>query len=225
MNLSNMNLPCGLRWGALCALLACSVFLADARAQQNSNDYYAPRKGSSEETFQNVQNYHLGPGKEALATGAYTYAVANFEFILNHYPNHPLALDLMSQTCALWKNTPRCDADAWFEKAIGVNPNAAPTYIVLGLHYHRRGKFAEEIHSYQKALELQPQSLNAYYNLGLAYAAQKQYALANEAAQHAYALGAQLPGLREKLKSDGAWKPIDTPLPPAEAGKTSPAPS
>jgi tetratricopeptide (TPR) repeat protein len=225
MNLSNTNRPGRVQLSALCALLACSVFFTVAHAEQGNFDYYAPRKGSAEELFQNVQNYHLEPGREDMLKGAFQYALANFEFILRYYPNHPRALDLLSQTCNAWKNNPRCDADGWFERAIAVNPNAAPTYIVLGLHFHRSGKFADEIRSYKKALELQPQSLNAYYNLGLAYVAQKQYSLANEAAQHAYALGAPLPGLKDKLKAVGAWKPLDLPPPPAEANPPSPPPS
>jgi tetratricopeptide (TPR) repeat protein len=193
---------------APCAILVCFLNFATAHAQQRSHDFYAPRTGSELEFFRNVEGYHLEPGRQKMLKGSYEYAAADLVFILGVYPNHPRALDLMSQVCQRWKNSARCDADDWFEKAVAVNPNIATTYVVLGLHYHRNGKLTEAIRSYKKAVELEPRSLNAYYNLGLAYVDQRQFTLANDAAQHAYALGAPLPGLRDKVKAAGAWQPI-----------------
>src|ERR1700694_1382401 len=120
----------------LCAILACPLISATADAQEGrSHDFYTPRKGSDQEYFRNVEGYHLEPGRQDMAKGAYEYAVANFAFILGVYPNHPRALDLMSQACQRWKSNPRCDADGWFEKALAINPNVATTYVLLGLHY------------------------------------------------------------------------------------------
>ena len=213
----------GSKSAMLCATLASWLVFGLAHAQQGDLDFYAPREGADAQLFRNVEGYHLEPGRQDLANRNYRGALANSEFILDMYPNHPRALDLISQVCTAWKS-PRCDADARFERAVARNPNAATTYIVLGFHYHRNGKVEQAIASYKHALELEPGSLNAYYNLGLAYVAQKQYALGNEAAQHAYALGAQLPGLRDKLKAVGAWQPIDAAAQPSRGDALSSSP-
>jgi tetratricopeptide (TPR) repeat protein len=155
-----------------------------------------------------VEQFHLGPGKAHLTERFYEAAFADFRFILNQFPNHPTALLLMAQTCEQWK-APKCRADEWFERAVTFKPDVAGTYIAQGIYLHRAKQYSQAIQSFKKALELDPDSMNAHYNLGLSYMETKQYALANEQAQLAYALGAQLPGLRNWLERVGQWKPTD----------------
>ena len=66
----------------------------------------------------------------------------------------------------------------------------------------------EAVEKFEHALDLNPDDINAHYNLGLAFFDLKEYDKANEQAQTSYALGAPLPGLRDKLMRAGAWKPV-----------------
>jgi tetratricopeptide (TPR) repeat protein len=164
-----------------------------------------------------VEQFHLGPGKEHLNARFYEAAFADFRFILNQFPNHPTALLLMAQTCEQWK-APKCLTQEWFERAIAFKSDVPGTYVAQGIYLHRAKQYPQAIQSFKRALELDPDSMNAHYNLGLSYLETKQYALANEQAQRAYALGAQLPGLRNWLERVGQWKPDPQSVTPPETG-------
>src|SRR5207249_7460936 len=140
--------------------------------------------------FRNVEGYHLQPGIDNMGKKEYSSAKANFEFILNYYPNHPRALSLLSEVCDVRS---RCDVDEWFEKAIGRNPNAPQTYLINAVHLQRRNHLSEAIDNYRKAISLNPAEPYAHYNLGLAYFDAKEFALANREAQIAAFLGVRLP--------------------------------
>ena len=181
--------------------------LAYAQEQVNGFDYYAPRTTNADITrLKNVEQYHIGPGQEKMAKRQWNYAQQDFEFILRYYPNHPQALSLMSALCQKWGDR-RCNADDWFEKATKLNPNAAPTFLLHGMHLHRKQQLPDAVKAYQRAVELAPNSVDAHYNLGLALVELKQYDLANQHAQRSYQLGAYLPGLRNKLQQAGRWNP------------------
>lgn len=192
--------------------------------EEGGLDYYAPRTGRNEiDLFNNVQGHHLNPGREKLAKGQYYYALQDVEFILRYYPNHPQALNLLSELCLKWKS-PACHADQWFQKALERNPDAAPTYVVYGIYLQRKKQLDEAVKAYQRAIELDPGSVNAHYNLALAYIDLKQYDLANQHAQKSYELGVSLPGLRSRLEKLGKWDPGSR-LPASEAkpaGEPSP---
>jgi tetratricopeptide (TPR) repeat protein len=184
-----------------------------------ANDYYAARASSSANRVMVVEQYHLGPGEQALHSRKYAKAFSEFTFILNIFPNHPKALSGMLQVCERWKS-PQCRSEEFLAKAISINPNASGTYVVQGIHLHRTRQYPKAIESYQRALEIDPDSAYTHYNIGLTYLETKQYALANEHAQRAYALGASLPGLRKGLERVGQWKSTEkgaATAPPAEA--------
>ena len=96
----------------------------------------------------------------------------------------------------------------------------ADTYTIQGMYLQNTGRTDQAIENYKKALERNPDSLNAHYNLGLAYVSKKNFEEANRHAQQAYALGMNLPGLRNMLTKAGAWKPL-----PAEPAAAPPAAS
>ena len=165
-------------------------------------------------------NLHLPAGQDNLAKGQYEGAVANAEFVLRYFPNHPQGLSLLSATCLRW-NTPKCDAtaDAWFQKAIARNPDAVPTYMLYAFHLQRKGHLKEAVDAYRRAVALAPESVTAHYNLGLAYIELKQYDLANQHAQKSYQLGAPLPGLRTRLEKLGKWNAnVSMPASDAKSG-------
>jgi Tfp pilus assembly protein PilF len=199
-----------------------------ACAQAVDNDYYTTHDTT---LLRTVERYHVLVAEEKIRTKYYSSARQDLEFVLRYFPNHPRGLLLMAQLCTE-QSTQRCDLDLIFEKAIDINPNVAGTYVTQGVYLHRVKRYREAIASYQHALKIDPNSLNAHYNLALAYLETKEYGLANEHAQRAYALGAPFPGLRDRLKQSGQWKPVQTtpattqPIPPAGAvtGRANPAP-
>jgi len=198
--------------GLLAACVAgCWPWIAIAQDSGHSKDYYNPGATQVDrEWFNNVHSYHLQPGIKDMRPGRYDSAQQHFEFILNAYPNQPQVLNLLSDLCVVRWKSPTCDPDSWFEKALATNPNVAGTYVVYGIHLQRKRQIPEAIEVLNKALEMEPNSINAHYNLGLAYFELKDYAKANEHAQKSYALGASVPGLRDKLTKIGQWKPAAT---------------
>jgi tetratricopeptide (TPR) repeat protein len=197
------------RWRAA---VACGLLLAvaSAFAQQANRDYYTARQTKEgAELLKNVEKYHIGSGIENMKNGNFAYAMRDFEFILRYFPNHPYALELVSELCDVKWKTPKCESDAWFRKAVDKNPTVAQTFLVNGLHLQRLNRVPDAIESYKRAIALNPASGNAHYNLALAYLGQKQYELANRHAQLSYALGMPFPGLRDQLTKAGQWKPMD----------------
>lgn len=217
---------------ALATFLGLALSAADCGAQQGGRDYYAPYvTPDDQQLLVNVEKYHLAPTQEKRGKKAFAGAKGDVEFILRYYPNHPVALDLMSQLCTAYPVPPNCDADLWFQKAIAVNEQAAPTYVVYGIHLQRKGKTAEAVSQYRSALRLDPSSINAHYNIALALVDLKQFEEANAHAQLAYAAGVTYTGLRDKLTRTGHWKPLDADQsaralsPVTEAGKGAALPA
>jgi len=184
--------------------IAALIAAGFACAQAVDNDYYTTRDMA---LLRSVERYHVAVAEEKIRTKYYSSARQDLDFVLRYFPNHPKGLLLMAQLCADGL-TQHCDLDFLFEKAIAMNPNVAGTYVTKGVYLHRVKRYREAIASYQRALAIEPDSINAHYNLALAYLDTKQYSLANEEAQRAYALGAPFPGLRDRLKKAGQWNPV-----------------
>jgi tetratricopeptide (TPR) repeat protein len=186
-------------------------------AQKTDNDYYT---NTDVALLRSVEKFHVIRAESEIRSKYYVPARADLDFTLRYFPNHPQGLLLMVQLCSENKQQ-GCDLDLTFERAIAVNPNVAGTYTTQGVYLHRVKRYSDAIKSYQRALELDPDSMNAHYNIALAYLELKDYERANEHAQRAYALGAPVPGLRDRLKHLGQWKPAEaTPASPGAASPT-----
>ncbi|MEF9995263.1 MAG: tetratricopeptide repeat protein [Burkholderiaceae bacterium] len=213
----------------LFALVACQCFLVmttalvttEARAEAttlNNNYYAAPGNTDLMQLLRNNEETHLGKAKADLATGRphrIEYAIADFDYILTRWPNHPQAL------LGLFDAARRLKRPQLFQRyskaAIEVAPEAAPTYVIIGAYLMRQGNAKDAEPMLAKALELNPESINAHYNLGLLYAQTQRLEQANRHAQKAYSMGHPMPGLRKRLEAAGAWKPLPgTPTPPTE---------
>jgi tetratricopeptide (TPR) repeat protein len=191
-------------------------------------DYYSSRGCGF---LQSVEQYHLGPGEKHLKANRFTQAYNDFRFILNQFPNHPQALLLVAKTCELWpardtERGNRCNMAELFDRAIEKNPKASGTYVARGTWEHRAKQLDKAVANYQRAIALDPDSIGGHYNLALAYLDQKRYEEANAYAQRAYALGAPLPGLKNRLEQSGHWRPgVPPPAPaPADASGKATAP-
>ncbi|MCO6439775.1 MAG: tetratricopeptide repeat protein [Nitrococcus mobilis] len=155
----------------------------------------------------NVEKYHLEPGRDKLSHGRYSYAMADARFMLAYFPNNPNALKLAMEIALQWPEH-NTEAEPFFEKAIDSYPQHGETYLIYGVYLHRLGKVEDAVAEYKKAIERDPRSAEAHYNLGLALVALDRFDEANVAAHKAYALGHPLPGLKNELKSHGAWQPV-----------------
>ena len=193
-------------------LLACGLLVAasTAGAQPQNNDYYKARlTKDGADLLRKVETFHLKQGMEKMQAGQYRSALGDFNFILRYFPNHPRGLALVAELCDVkWKD-PHCETEERFGRAIALNPNAAQTYVVYGVHLQRLKRIPEAMESYKRAIALDPKDANAHYNLGLIYLEQKQFELANRHAQLAYAIGMPYPALRDKLTQAGQWKPLE----------------
>lgn len=99
---------------ALATLLLMAFVAADSHAQ--GLDYYAPRVTPADRNFlENVEKPHLAPAQAMRGTKEFPSAKGDLEFVLRYYPNHPVALDLISQLCTTYSTLPNCDAGLWFE--------------------------------------------------------------------------------------------------------------
>ncbi|HEY2863976.1 MAG TPA: tetratricopeptide repeat protein [Casimicrobiaceae bacterium] len=210
--------PCWRTPAATAIVLAITIACAPAVcAQKADNDYYTNTDAA---LLRSVEKYHVIRAEDEIRSKYYAPARADLDFALRYFPNHPRGLLLLVQLCSEYKQQ-GCDLDLIFERAIAVNPNAVGTYITQGVYLHRVKRYSDAVKSYQRALELDHDSMNAHYNIALAYLELKEYDRANEHAQRAYALGAPVPGLRERLKHLGRWRPAEeTPASPRAAAPT-----
>ena len=165
-------------------------------------DYYLT---SSHPTgrLSSVESFHLKPAFDLLAQDKLEYAYDELVFILLWFPNHPKALDLMTQVATRAKQ-PQV-AEKHFRDAFELYPNRAQTHMLYGNFLSKNGQRDKAIESYKRAIELDPNYAEGHYNLGLAYYHQKKYDLANTHAQTAYGYGYPLPGLERMLKEKKAW--------------------
>lgn len=189
----------------LLSALAVNAALCDEAGQPGGHFDYYDQDPSARKLLGLVEQYHLNQGIAAMNKGGLNYALGDFDFILNRFPNHPRVLLLVSELALRMKAPAK--ADLYFRKAIELYPETAATYAVYGIFLQKTGQLGRAIESYKTSLELDSASPGTHYNLGLAYFEKKQFDLANQHAQEAYARGFPLPGLRDKLKRAGAWKP------------------
>lgn len=159
--------------------------------------------------LQSVEQYHLGPAIDLLAQQKFEYAYDELVFILSWFPNHPKALNLMTQLTTR-VNQPQV-AERHFRDAFELYPNRAQTHMLYGNFMSKSGQRDKAVESYKRAIEIDPNYAEAHYNLGLAYYHQKKYDLANKHAQTAYAYGYPLPGLERLLKQKKAWNTAQRP--------------
>ena len=210
--------------GGLIVVWMGSVTIAQAAWEYGDRGPYSYYTANPQEQalLASVRMYHLVPGQQKIKDQNLMGAIGDFEFILNKFPNHPEALELLVRL-TLDNVGKRQDVgdlnrvDRYIQRAIDFDPNSATLYLINGFYLQHFNKFEPAIEQYNKALALDPASRNAHYNLGLALIKLHRYELANEHAQRAYALGHPLPGLRAQLIAVGAWNPNAVAKMPANA--------
>ena len=91
-------------------------------------------------------------------------------------------------------------AEQHFSKATQLDPNFADAYLGLGMSLLAEKKYAEAVAPLEKAVKLQPANPAGHYSLATAYSrtgrkedAEREFALQQQASEHAGAQGAQNP--------------------------------
>lgn len=163
-----------------------------------------------------VERAHFDKGVENLKghltnAGGKAQLKGDIAYTLRAFPNHHRALYAMVRLHVKNKGKPgqlmQYSADCWFERAKRFKPDDGVVYMLYGLYLTRMDHYKDALEQYRYAESLLPESAEVAYNMGLLFAEMKNYDSAREYAEKAYSLGYPLPGLRNKLRRAGAWKP------------------
>ena len=131
-------------------------------------------------------------------------------YTLNAIPNHPRAL---RTTIEYFKRNPMearletgMSIDCWMDRAIAYRPDDPLVRILYADELLKNGKRNDAVSQLQAAEQNANDSATIHYNLGLLYLDLKDYDRSVEHARKAYALGAPLAGLKNKLAQAGKWR-------------------
>lgn len=188
-----------MRMGLLSLSLTLPVGLM-ANLPQHANYYLS----KSSTVLSNTEKYHLQQALHKIEQKEFEHAWSELAFVLHYFPNHPEALMLLSDLSVTMGQTER--ATRYFERALQLYPEDAPTYSLYGHLLMRNAKYNEAINQFKKATLLDSRSAEYHYQLSLAYLALQNYALANKEAQLAQFKGHNIAPIKNKLLSLDAWK-------------------
>jgi hypothetical protein len=229
-----------MRFTAVVGTLFCCLLLAVvARADEvtcgsldNALGPFSYYDTSQTNILRNVESNHLNMDVQMLRRGqTTTLPIGDLDYALRVFPNHPRALNLVSQyevnggRMIMPLGTPAYSAECFFDRAMRFVPKDPTVRMLLGLHYMRQKRWDVAEKAMLDAQTIAPQNREVQYNLGLLYLETKQPEKALAMAHKAYAQpGAYpLPGLRRRLERAGAWRDLPaTPTAPAD-GSVAPA--
>lgn len=167
-------------------------------------DYTNPRH--RKQNLKIVEIHHFTREVEALERGKSSHLVEDLDYTLRAFPNHHRALYSVirygrkqrRRHGELW-SPPEC----YLQRAIAYRPKDAKARLLYGIYLHKHEKMDDAREQYGLAIKLSPNSAEAHYNLGLLLADMALYEEARAEAIKAYALGYPLPGLKQRLESEG----------------------
>jgi len=111
-------------------------------------------------------------------TGHLQQAEQLYRQVLQHAPNHPVALHWLGVIA--YQNGRHDTAVELTGKAIASTPQIPQFHNTLGVALNALGRFDEAIAAYQQALKLTPDYADAHYNMGNSLASLGRYAAAVE---------------------------------------------
>ena len=156
-----------------------------------------------------VQEFHFTPEVESLRQAKTGYLGGDLDYTLRVFPNHHRALaSMMALEFKAKTDHPtgvHWPIPCYFDRAMRFAPDDGKVRMIFGVYQMRKGKTKEAIEEFKAAAELGEDSGNLHYNAGLAYFEVGDYAQSVEHAKKAYALGFELPGLKNKLVKAGKW--------------------
>lgn len=140
-------------------------------ALRGSAYYLLDRPKEASDSFQqairldpsNVDDY-FKLGMVFLKYHTYQPAISIFQSGLRSKPESATLWFGLGMSCYFASYT--TEGERALRQAIGLDPNYAPTYIVLGDLLQQTGRFAEAAAVFQRAIHLQPDSFAPYYYFG-----------------------------------------------------------
>lgn len=195
------------------AMLA--AFGASAQAQQlcgSLENGYGPYdyRTAGKDKLELVEGAHFLPFVEQLVRGNTSSGPGgDIDYTLRAFPNHHRALLSMMNLARRDKSDRpggvRYSVACWLDRAERFRPDDGMVKVLSGIYLLRQGKNQEAVAKMEEARALGLDDANFHYNLGLAYFEVSDFDKALASAHRAYALGFQLPGLRDMLKRAGRW--------------------
>lgn len=187
----------------------------------SSGSYHDINDPGSAVNLRTVETNHFIRDVELLRRGQTAPLPYDLDFVLRAFPNHYRALNSM----ATWQlknalpNSPDgrvWTADCYFQRAMDLVPEDWKVRFVYGIYLHKAKRLKEAREQYDAAESLggvdAEGSADYHYNRGLLEIDAGNLAKARDYADKAYALGASLPGLRDKLaRAENAASPRSAP--------------
>ena len=165
------------------------------------------------ETKHKVEDYHFPPKVEALREGNASTIGGDIDYTLRAFQNNPRALLAMSRLGVKLKTERptgvHFPVECYFDRAIRFTPDDPMPRLLYARYLKDRKRNAAEVQKQldeAERLRGDPSSFDLDYNLGMLYFEVGAYDKSVEAAKRAYALGAPLPALAQKLKAAGKWR-------------------
>jgi hypothetical protein len=179
-----------------------------------------------------VEDYHFTPVVEQGLGGSTGTFGSDVDYTLRAFPNNPRAL-LAVARFSLQHHTERAPGaryvtECYFDRAVRFQPDDPMVHLLYAAYLKDRKRTAEARTQLDEAERLRGDAGNfdLDYNIGLLYFDIGAYDKALVAAKRAYALGAPLPALQNKLKAAGKWNddPLPAPAPAPAPAAATPAP-
>lgn len=173
-----------------------------------------------------VEDYHFDAGVASLTKTMTGPFGVDLDYTLRAFPNHPRALTTMMRLVEREKTErpigARYTLYCYFERAMRFRPEDGYVRFLYARYLLKKGRSADAKTELDAAARFAANNGNLHYNLGLVFFDIGDNERALEHAHKALQLGYELPGLRRKLFSAGAWK---DPLPAGTAGGATAPPA
>ncbi len=159
-----------------------------------------------------VEDYHFPPKVERQLEGNTGPFGADVDYTLRAFPNNPRALLSLTRysTTRHQEMVPGAHytTECYFDRAFRWQPDDPMPHLIYAVYLKDRGRKAEAKRELDEAEKLRgdPTNFDFDYNLGILYSDLGDYDQAMVAAKRAYALGAPLPALQNRLKKAGKWQ-------------------
>lgn len=200
-------------WCGLAISAACASPLASAQCgelysdgQFGPFDYTDPGNADS---LRNVNTNHFNADVEGLRKGMSTSLGGDLDYALRAFPNHHRALSAMMRLGRRDRSDKVYGAhfsvECYFLRAVEFKPDDSIVRLLYGVYLAGKKRYKDALEQLQAGEKASPNDANLKYNLGLTLFELRRYEEAAAYAKQAYDLGFQLPGLRRKLESVGAW--------------------
>jgi hypothetical protein len=195
--------------------LVCTVFALAVHAQEGcgslSNHYGPFDYRTQRDKLKRVEDYHFGPGVEALVRGESTTKIGgDLSYLMRTSPNHHRGLVAVMRLGEK-ENSPhprnlQYSVECYFERAIRFQKNDATVRMLYAQYLNQQKRAPEALRQLDTASKLSQTSGFTQYNVGLVYFEMGEFDLALSQAHKAMSLGFDRPELAAQLKSKNKWK-------------------